>query len=275
MNWAKIITLLAVSVVASAQTQQTPPPQTARQAVLEMLLGKNPNAFQKHLPENAIDIFGKTDSGLLAMFNQQISVIQRQALNENKQFETFDVGPFLLVSDVTQGKHQVRTEIAVDRDDLSGDEDQIELSLHVYKDGVLNKIPVVPNLIIDMKEEKDIWRLSQLTLAIHVPLSDPDYVQGIAEDMRKTRQRMVEYGAISSLNTIKVAELARQKKNLAYTCNLAEVGKGLEQENGESGGGMAGVDIKKDYVFKITDCSSSSLHITAEPDSPFSCSNPF
>ena len=69
MNWAKIIAFLAVSVVASAQTQPTPPPQTARQAVLEMLLGKSPNAFQKHLPENALDIFGKTDNGLLTMFS--------------------------------------------------------------------------------------------------------------------------------------------------------------------------------------------------------------
>jgi len=56
MNWAKIITLLAVSVVASSQTQQTPP-QTARQAVLEMLFSKSPKAFEKHVPEQALEIF--------------------------------------------------------------------------------------------------------------------------------------------------------------------------------------------------------------------------
>ena len=108
MNWAKIIAFLALTVVASAQTQP-PPPQTARQAVLEMLFGKTPNAFQKHLPENALDIIGKTDIGLLGMFSQQISIMQRQALSENKQLETFDAGPFLLVSETLQGRQQVRT----------------------------------------------------------------------------------------------------------------------------------------------------------------------
>lgn len=264
MNWAKIIAFLALSVVASGQTQQ-PPPQTARQAVLEMLLGKAPNAFQKHLPENALDIFGKTDNGLLGMFSQQISMIQRQALNENKQLETFDVGPYLLVSETSQGNHRVRTEIAVDRDDLSGDEDQIELSLNVYKDGVIDRMPVVPNLILEMKEEKDIWRLNQLTLAIHVPLSDPEYVKGIAEDMRKTRQRMAEFGAMTSLHTMKALEVAHQKKNSAYTCNLVELGKGWEASADRPGYGGEGRDAKKDYAFKIADCSSSSFHITAEP----------
>jgi hypothetical protein len=264
MNWAKIIAFLALTMVASAQTQP-PPPQTARQAVLEMLFGKTPNAFQKHLPENALDIIGKTDIGLLGMFSQQISIMQRQALSENKQLETFDAGPFLLVSETLQGRQQVRTEIAVDRDDLSGDDDQIELSLNIYKDGILDRLPVVPNLILDMKEEKHIWRLNQLTLAIHIPLSDPDYVKGIAEDMRKTRQRMAEYGAMTSLQTLKALEASVQKKTSTYTCNLTELGKGWEAVPGSDVNGEEGPNSRKDYVFKIADCSSSSFHIVAEP----------
>lgn len=265
MNWAKIIAFLALSVVAGGQTQQ-PPPQTARQAVLEMLLGKSPNAVQKHLPQNAIDIFGKADAGLLAMFTQKISLIQRQAINDNKQLETYDVGPFLLVSQTAQGNRQVRTEIAVDRDDLSGDEDQIELSLRVYKDGVMERMPVVPNLILDMKEEKDIWRLNQLTLAIHVPLSDPDYVQRIAEDMRKTRQQMVEIMAVGALQTLKTAETAHQKTHSgSYTCQLSDLGTAWQNLGGEPADSEGPANIKKDFTFKIADCSASGFHITAEP----------
>ena len=101
-------------------------------------------------------------------------------------------------------------------------------SPNIYKDGILDRLPVVPNLILDMKEEKHIWRLNQLTLAIHIPLSDPDYVKGIAEDMRKTRQRMAEYGAMTSLQTLKALEASVQKKTSTYTCNLTELGKGWE-----------------------------------------------
>ena len=148
---------------------------------------------------------------------------------------------------------------------LSGDDDQIELSLNIYKDGILDRLPVVPNLILDMKEEKHIWRLNQLTLAIHIPLSDPDYVKGIAEDMRKTRQRMAEYGAMTSLQTAQSPRrhLSKRKPQLtpATLLNWGKAGgcPGLRRQRGE------GPDSRKDYVFKIADCSSSSFHIVAEP----------
>lgn len=259
MNWAKIIAFLALSVVAVAQTQP-PPPQTARQAVLEMFFSKLPKAFERHLPENAMATFGKTDSGLISMFNAQVASIQQQVMNGRQHVETFEAGPLLLVSDTSEGNHQQRIEVAVDRDDLSGDQDQIELSLHVYKDGVIDRMPVLPNLILDMREEKNIWRLSEITLAVHVPLSDPDYVKGIAEDMRKTHQRMAEYQAIASLRAMRAAETAHQKTSSGgYICNIADLGRGLDVA------GAAELGLKPSYVYKITDCSSSSFHITAEP----------
>jgi len=268
MNWAKIIALLTVSVVAAAQTQP-PPPQTARQAVLEMFFSKTPKAMQKHLPDEALDIFAKTDPGLTPMILSQISSIQQQATMGGKHLETFEVGPLLLTSESTEGAHQQRIEIAVDRDDLSGDEDQIELSMRVYKDGALDKMPVLPNLILDMKQEKDIWRLSQITVAIHIPLTDPDYVKGIAESMRKTRQRMLEMGAIGTLQSLKGAEVSFQKStSRGYTCNLPDLGKAGElAATGRMFGQNTddGSEKRSDYVFKITDCSSSAFHITAEP----------
>lgn len=264
MNWAKIIALLAISVVANAQTQ--PPPQTARQALLEMVFSKSPKSFEKHIPETALEIFGKTDSGLTPALLSQISGIQSQLTMGGKHLETFETGPFLVVSESSQDNHQERVEIAVDRDDLSGDEDQIELSMHVYKDGVIDRMPVVPSLIVDMKEEKDIWRLSQITVAIHVPLSDPDYIKGIAEDMRKTRQRVAEYQAISALQSLGTAQIARQKNSSgALACNLSELGEAGKFVTYGSMSERAN-EQKKDYVFKIADCSGSSFHITAEPE---------
>ncbi len=258
MNWAKIIALLAASVVGAGGQQTQPPPQTARQALLEMFFSKDPQAFEKHVPETAREIFGKTDAGLMAVVTGQIYGIHSQLNLPGSHLETFDAGPLLLVSERLQDNHQERVEIAVERDDLSGDEDEIELSLHVYKDGMIDRMPVVPGLILDMKEEKDVWRLSQLTLALHVPLSDPDYVKGIAEDMRRTRQRMVEYQTIGSLQALKTAEMSYQKSSGGYTCNLENLMKGWDAAATQPNG-------KESYAFKVVDCSGSSFHITAEP----------
>src|SRR5712672_204594 len=44
---------MAGSISLRAQTATPPPPQSARQALLEMLFGKGENDFKKHLPEDA------------------------------------------------------------------------------------------------------------------------------------------------------------------------------------------------------------------------------
>jgi len=266
MNWAKIITLLAVSMVAGAQTQELPS-QTARQALLEMLFSKSPHAFEKHMPEHVLEVFNKADSGWASKFMAPLLALQRQATMEGQHLETFETGPLLFTGEAMQGNHQQRLEIAVERDDLSGEDDQIELSLHIYKDGMPDRLPVVPNLILDMKQEKDIWRLSQITVALHIPLSDPDYVEGIAEDMRKNHQRTVEFGALGSLQQMKEKELARQKKSSGYTCDLSELGFAAEASTVP--GSVPAVPTAnppaKDYRFKITRCSASGFEISAEP----------
>jgi len=70
-----------------------------------------------------------------------------------------------------------RVEIIIERDDLVGDGDEIELSLHPYLEGKPEPLPVIPRLIVSMKREKDVWKLNEVTLAVHVPLSDPDYLR--------------------------------------------------------------------------------------------------
>lgn len=267
MNWAKIITSLAVSVVASAQIQQTPQ-QTARQAVLEMLFSKSSKAFEKHVPEQALEIFNKADSGWTTAFMGPLAALQHQATSEGQHLETFETGPLLLTAESAQGIHQQRVEVAVERDDLSGDDDQIELSIHIYKDGMPARLPVVPGLILDLKQQKDIWRLSQITVALHVPLSDPEYVKGIAAEMRKNRQRMTEFGALGSMQQMKEKEIARQKKSAGFTCNVSELGFAAEASTAPASmmsNQPSATPPVKDYSFKIIGCSASGFEITAEP----------
>jgi len=111
--------------------------------------------------------------------------------------------------------------------------------------------------------------LSQITVAIHIPLTDPDYLKGIAESMRKTRQRMVEMGAVGTLQNLKGAEVSFQKSSSrGYTCSLPDLGKAGElAATGRMFGQTTddGSEKRSDYVFKIAECSASGFHITAEP----------
>ena len=211
MNWAKIITLLAVSVVASAQIQQ-PPPQTARQAVLEMLFSKSSRHSKNMSPSRHWKFSTKqiVDRPPPSWGHWPRSNIRQQP--KGSTWKHSKPGRCFSTAEGAQGIHQQRVEVAVERDDLSGDDDQIELSIHIYKDGMPSRLPVVPGLILDLKQQKDIWRLSQITVALHVPPSDPEYVKGIAEEMRKNRQRMTEFGALGSMQQMKEKEIARQKK---------------------------------------------------------------
>jgi hypothetical protein len=76
--------------------------------------------------------------------------------------------------------------------------------------------------------------------------------------MRKTQQRIAEYQALASLQAVKAAEVLYQKKSSVYTCDLAALGKGWDANLGDSNG-------KPSYVFKITNCSSTSFNAVAEP----------
>jgi hypothetical protein len=82
--------------------------------------------------------------------------------------ETFDVGPTLLVSEQDD---QERVEVTVAHDNLTGENDEIELSIHVYRKGEPEFLPVIPRLIFSMTQEKEIWKLAEATLEVHVPLT--------------------------------------------------------------------------------------------------------
>jgi hypothetical protein len=79
--------------------------------------------------------------------------------------ETFDAGPTLvLIQDPQQ--HQ-RVEVTVEPDDLSENEDEIEVSIHLYKDEQLQPLPILPRLTFRMQEKNKIWRLNEFTIAGH------------------------------------------------------------------------------------------------------------
>src|ERR1700674_218489 len=170
-----LLAAFAAIIPSHAQTPAQPPapPQTARQALIEMFMGKSPDAFVKHLPSVATHALMRKGENPETSVVQKISMIGRQFAAQG-HVETFDEGPTLLVSEQEEGKQKVKTEVMIERDNLMGENDEIEVSIHVYRDGEPEFLPVVPRLIFTMTQEKEIWRLTEATLAAHVPLTDPE-----------------------------------------------------------------------------------------------------
>lgn len=208
---------LAFTVSSLSQTQ-TPPPQTARQALIEMFVGKNPGDFEKHLPEMARQSLIRKGQSPEASMVQKIAMIARQ-FTAGRGVETFDVGQMLLVSEQNEGREKV--EVTVEHDYLTGEQDEIELSIHVYHNGSLEFLPVIPRLTFSLTQEKDIWRLTEATLAARMPLTDPDYLKGLRQKEDESNENM----ASATLNTMIATEVryASQHPERGYTCNPSDL----------------------------------------------------
>ena len=104
------IVILFVTVSANAQVAKIVPPQTPRQAVLEILTAKDNTAFERHLPEATRKFWASRLSSLPSIFTQSmlmslaagrsadsegvsVSVINPKS---NPNLETFQAGPVLI-----------------------------------------------------------------------------------------------------------------------------------------------------------------------------------
>ncbi len=99
-----LVIALAGSTSLQGQTPPQPPPQTARQALIEMFFGKSADALQKHLPEVARHTLVRKGETPETSLVQRIAMIGRQMTAQGEHVETFDVGPALLESEQSGGQ---------------------------------------------------------------------------------------------------------------------------------------------------------------------------
>ncbi len=218
------LVLLAGMVVHISVSAQNPPtaaptPQTARQALIEMFMGKGADDLSKHLPDEARRTLihpGETPDTSVVL---RIASVGREFAAQGQHTETFDAGPNILVTDQSDG-HQ-RIEIAVEHDSVLGEEEEIELSVHVYKDGQPQSLPVVPRLIFTMKSEKDIWRLTEITIAGHIPLTDPDYLNAIRKQQDEAHEEMAQMR--TTMIAAAETNYAAKHPDRGYACSLTDL----------------------------------------------------
>jgi len=72
-----------------------------------------------------------------------------------------------------------------------------------------------------MTEEKEVWRLTEATLAAHVPLTDPDYLKGVRKKEDESDESMAS-GRVSMIASTEKAYAAKHPDQ-GYTCKLADL----------------------------------------------------
>jgi TonB family protein len=259
--------LLPLLLLPSLNAQTPPPPQTARQALIEMFFGTAPNHLEKHLPDTTRNAFKKmTGANGMSMLDE-FSMFANMAKAGGAKFETFDTGPTLLLSEEAEQNEKV--EITVEGDNLSGDEDQIELSLHMTKDATEQKLPFIPHFTFVMKTQADVWRLDEISVNVRVLLADPDFLKTIQQQSNKENEQGAQWGVQNVIG----AESSYHSAHGVYVCSLSELAAKGKQSNGGQPppGGLFG-DIATGkhagYIYAISGCDGTQYKVVAEPELP-------
>ena len=260
----------AVALHAQAQLR----PQTARQALIEMFFSKTQGTFEKHLPEalrTALHKAGGSDSVTML---QGFSALSGQLTASGQQLQTFEAGTTLVSAE--DPRTHSKLEITVERDDLQGEEDEIEVSFHLSKDGQEQNSFLTPKLTFVMKQEAEVWKLNELALTMRMSLADPKFLEEIAKNMKQSQlaNQPPAIAAIRNINTAEVTYAATYPAR-GYTCLLSDLdgfGAGGTNEHqamlidsGLASGKKAG------YVFSMSGCTgapSKQYKITATPVDP-------
>jgi hypothetical protein len=118
--------LVSTALCAQPQAQATPP-QTPRQALIEMISGGQEGAM-KHLTvemQKSLQGDGKNNAAAeLAAFDQ--------IKTASSDFQVFETGQILLSAN--DPKNNQKFEVHIDSDDLSGDTDNMDISFHQFRD---------------------------------------------------------------------------------------------------------------------------------------------
>jgi len=258
---------LPLLLFSALNAQTPPPPQTARQALIEMFFGTAPNHLEKHLPDTTRNAFKRMSNANGMSMLDEFSAFANMAKAGGTKFETFDTGPTLLQAE--ESEQNEKTEITVEGDSLSGDEDQIDVTLHITKDGTEQVLPFIPHFIFVMKTEADVWRLNEISVAVRVPLEDPDFLKNIEQQNSRENEQGAQWGVQNVIS----AENSYHSTHGVYVCSLSELAAKSKQSNGGQPppGGLFG-DIATGkhagYVYVISGCDGTQYKVVAEPELP-------
>jgi type IV pilus assembly protein PilA len=227
---------------------------------------------------------------------QQYSVMMSQLESQGQNVQTYETGSVLLAAEDT--KTGGKAEITVENDALRSDQDDIEVTFHVYKNGKEQRTPFMPQITFSMKQEAQVWKLNEISVTLHLPLADPDFLKALTDKMTPSVSPNSTHAvAISSpsgtfvprsevsvqpsgndamvlaaMRTIATAEMtyASRYPNVGYTCSLSSLdgfggGEPNERQAMLINSGLAS-GKKFGFVFTVSECTgtpSTGFHLTA------------
>jgi hypothetical protein len=269
-----------------AAQRKTEAPQSPRQAMIEMLSGGE-EAFKKHL---TVEVQAKVTELLKdaapGSSNPLQTVATARAMG-GENLESFEAGPVLFSFNNPQS-HE-RLEVRIDGDEVRGDEDDMQLSVHALRNGVDQDTPVGLRMQLGWKQQQGIWRLNTLTVSVSLPVGDPRILDkstwippaigpvGAAAAAPTTptpADASPKMTPARSVRLIGLAEgfYARKHPEVGFTCFLSElvnVGRGID--NGEP---YRFIDpefadgVYNGYRFKLSGCTGKpvkAFQVIAEP----------
>jgi hypothetical protein len=275
LRTAAFLLVVFGSTFLFSQTQaQTPPPQTPRQALIEMINGGQEGAMKHLTVEMQKSLKGNGDFAAL-----------NQLRTTSSDFQVFETGPVLLAA--SDPKSHEKFEVHVDSDDLSGDTDNIDISFHQFRDGVEQDVPyssMLSQFTVGMKKQEDIWRLNEISINIKVPVGDPKLLEkfgggmgtgmfgakigGLSASGNPPKPRDMATREAVTMVAFAESTFAHSHPEIGFTCTLADLAKSNPFNldplifSGEPYHG---------YKFSLSGCQdkpSGSFHLVAEPVSP-------
>ena len=262
-----LFAVITVSCPLFAQNGQIPeqPEQSPRQALIEMFMGKGENDFAKHLPDAARAVLVHKGESPETSYLLKVSSAVRGLTQQGEKVETFEDGPNILVAE-NPNIHE-RVEVAVEHDSFSGEEDEIELSVHVLRNDEPEFLPVVPRLIFTLKQENDIWRVSELTIAAHIPLEDADYLKGVRKQQDQVNESAAQMRAAMIVQT--ETTYSTTHADVGYVCQIGDLYPNPEGESNRSAPTTS--NESNGYRFSLSGCEgkpAKSYRLTATPIDP-------
>ena len=166
-----LVSTLFVLASAFGQAEPAPPkPQTARQALIEIVT-KGGEALEKHLTVEVQDILKSKRNGAagLAILN---------SFKPDSGVEAFEAGEVLFA--YSDAAEHTKFEVHVDNDDLAGDADSLQLSIHSFRDGKEQNDELSllsSHFTVLMKLEQNVWRIDKISVDLEIPIGDPKFVE--------------------------------------------------------------------------------------------------
>jgi hypothetical protein len=273
-----VVVILNLSLLAQ-QPAPAPKPQTARQALIEVIT-KGFGGLHEHLTVEVQELLKSAGN------SPSLGAIGFTGMKIPGGWQAFAAGEVLLAYE-DSAKHS-KYEIHIDNDDLAGEqEESFQLSIHEFRDGkeVREDLGLLsPSLTVSLKLQQSIWRLEKIVASAEVPIGDPKFIQELFlkpaagqtravlaeksdEVTEKPDARPADIPAEQAVQLLASANMifAKMHPEVGFTCSLsdlAETAKMLQIDSQVTSGLYSG------YRFTLSGCEgkpAGSFRIVAEP----------